>query len=241
MDGRLLSTKTKAEKDGRTAVDIKLETGKHLLLIKTVYDPETKSDWKVRAFLGYSVRYQEPPPRISVSPEENVSLRHILDGPRAAGVSVSPDGSSLALTRTQTLPPSDELESWLELYRVESGPNGLSARLDQTFRGGSSIVRIVWAPDGQRFTYTTQDRNGGTIWLVDRLSGITRPLLRNVKDLGAHAWVPDGKGLIFSVSEEGPGNPPWPNGTKASKTANRGSATAVPFTGSLSPTAFGSV
>jgi dipeptidyl aminopeptidase/acylaminoacyl peptidase len=203
LDGRLTATKSKPEKDGRTAVDVRLETGKHLLLIKTVYDPETKSDWKIRASLGYSVRYQEPPPRVSVSPEENVSLRHILDGPRAAGISVSPDGSGLALTRTQTLPPSDDVESWLELYRIESGRDGLNARLVQTYRGGSSITRIVWAPDGQQFTYTTQDRNGGTIWLVDQPAGLTRPLLRNVKDLGAHAWIPDGKAIVFSVSEEG--------------------------------------
>lgn len=204
FDGRQVAVQAQAEPDGQATADLKIETGIHLILIKTVYDPKTQTDWNVRASLKFAEIPTEPEPRISVSPKEKVALRHILDGPRAAGISISPDGKDLALTMTQTLPPSDDSESWIELYRIVSEGNGLSARLTQTFRGGTTISGVVWAPQGTRFSYTTYDKSGGSIWLVDPAAGETRPLLRNFKNLGSHVWTPDGNAVVFSATEDGP-------------------------------------
>jgi dipeptidyl aminopeptidase/acylaminoacyl peptidase len=204
FDGRQVAVQAQAEADGKTTADLKIETGVHLILIKTVYDPKTRTDWNVRASLEFAEIREEPEPQFSTSPREKVALRHILDGPQAAGISISPDGANLVLTMTQTLPPSDESESWIELYQIDSGKSGRSARLSQTFRGGTAVSEVVWAPQGKRFSYTTNDKNGGSIWLVDAASGETRPLLRNFKNLGSHVWTPDGTALVFSATEEGP-------------------------------------
>jgi len=203
LDGRLVVSKFRADSEGKTYADLKLETGTHLLVVKTVYDPGTKSSWKLRAAIELPERYLAPSPRISIPSTEKLSLRHILDGPKAAGVSVSPEGTCVALTMTQTLPPSDDVESWLELYQVENTRSGLSVKLSLTLRGGAAITNVVWAPKGKRFTYTTFDKNGGTVWLVDQAAGSTVPLLRNVKNLGPHVWAPDSGSIFFSVSEDG--------------------------------------
>ena len=203
LDGRPISLRGRTNAEGRPSTDVKLETGTHLLLVKTVFDPADKSPWDVRASLETFDRYLQSGLRFSTQPSERVSLRHILDLPRAVGVSVSPEGTCVALTMSQALPPSDETESWLELYQIESSRSGLTARLGQTYRGGTSITGVVWAPQGKRFTYTTFDKNGGTIWLVEQSAGSTTPLLRNIKNLGSHVWSPDGASIIYSVSEEG--------------------------------------
>ncbi|MHB8054059.1 MAG: TolB family protein, partial [Candidatus Aminicenantales bacterium] len=203
FDGRQVAIQAKAEPDGQTT-ELKIETGIHLILIKTVYDPKTQTDWNVRASLEFGGSRMEPEPRISVSPSEKVALRHILDGPQAADISISPDGTNLALTMIRTLPPSDDSETWIELYQIDSDKNGLTARLSRTLRGGSSITGIVWAPRGKRFSYTTNNKNGGSIWLVDADSGETKPLLRDFKDLGSHFWAPDGTAVVFSATEESP-------------------------------------
>ena len=204
FDGRQVASQVKADVDGRTTADLKLETGVHLILIKTVYDPNSPTGWNVRASLEFAGSPAGPEPQMTVSPGEKVALRHILDGPRAAGVSLSPDGKNLALAMTRIMSPAGEAESWIELYRIETGRDGLSARLTRSLRGGTAVSGIVWAPRGNRFSYTTQDKNGGSIWLVDVDSGETRPLLRNFKNLGFHAWAPDGNALVFSGTEEGP-------------------------------------
>jgi dipeptidyl aminopeptidase/acylaminoacyl peptidase len=203
LDGRTVATKSRAEADGRLAVDLRLETGTHLLLVKTVYDPETRSPWKIGAALEMPERFASPAMSVSTRPADRLSLGHLLDGPKASGVSVSPEGTCVALTMTRTLPPTDESESWLELYQIENGRTGLASKLVRTFRGGAPITSVAWAPRGKRFSYATQDKNGGTIWIVDQAAGTTTPLLRNVKNLGFHAWAPDGLSIVFTVTEEG--------------------------------------
>lgn len=204
FDGRQVAAQTRAAAEGETTTDLKMETGVHLILIKTVFDPKSQTDWNVRAAMEFPGARMEPDPRLSVSLPEKVALRHILDGPQATGISVSPDGTSIALSMRQTLPPSEESESWIEMYQVESGKTGLSARRTQTFRGGMSISEVVWAPRGKRFSFTSYGKDGGSIWLADAATGETRPLLRDFKNLGYHVWAPDGNAIIFSASEEGP-------------------------------------
>jgi len=204
FDGKQVAVQTRAASEGETTTDLKIETGVHLILIKTVYDPKSQTDWNVRATLEFPGARMEPEPRLSTASAEKVALKHILDGPQAAGISVSPDGTNVALSIRQTLPPSEDSESWIELYQVESGKIGLSARRTQTLRGASSVSEVVWAPKGKRFSYTTYGKNGGTIWIADAATGETLPLLRDYENLGFHAWTPDGNAIIFSVTEEGP-------------------------------------
>jgi len=204
LDDRPLQLRTRPNGEGRPAADVKLETGTHLVVVKAVYDPAVKAPWELRATLETYDRFHSGGGlRLSTRPAERISLRHILDLPRAAGVSISPEGTCVALTMSQTLPPSDDSESWLELYQVENTRGGLTAKLSQTFRGGPSIAGVVWAPQGKRFTYTTFGPNGGTIWLVEQTAGTTTPLLRNIKNLGSHVWSSDGGSVIYAVSEEG--------------------------------------
>jgi dipeptidyl aminopeptidase/acylaminoacyl peptidase len=206
LDGKLIATKAKADKPeksgatnggGKATAEAKLETGKHLLIIKTVFDPESQTDWRIKASCEFAEKFASPGILFSLGPEERLTLRHLFDSPKPVGISVSPQGALVALTISQSLPPSDEAESWLELYEAPSG------RLIQTFRGGQAISNVNWAPVGKKFTYITFDRSGGTIWLVDLESGMTTPLLRNVKNLESYAWSPEGTFLVYSVMEEG--------------------------------------
>lgn len=206
LDGKVVATKAKSDKTEKgnasttgkkTSGDLILETGKHLLLVKTLYDPESNSDWTVKTALTYDERYASPAPSLTLLSEEKMTIKHLLDGPRVTGASISPDGTLAALSKRQTLPPSDESESWLELYQIDD------RRLIQTFRGGMSISRVNWAPIGKKFSYTSYGKSGATIWIVDLEAGTSTPLLKNIKDLGSHAWAPDGSFIIYSVREKG--------------------------------------
>ncbi len=174
-----------------------LETGKHLLLVKTVFDPESGSEWTIDATLSYRQKYDSPPLSLSSSPLGKMTIRHLLDGPKATEVSISSDGTLAAIAKRQALPPSNSSETWLEIYQLPKG------RLLHTFRGGMSISRANWAPSGKIFSYTSRKESLSTIWIVNLEDGTSFPILKDVKDLGNHVWSPDGSFIIYSVTEKG--------------------------------------
>jgi dipeptidyl aminopeptidase/acylaminoacyl peptidase len=150
----------------------------------------------VEASLSYDKKFDSPAPSLTLSAEQKMTIQHLLDSPQVTAVSISPDGSLAALVKSQSLPPSDESEGWVEMYQVADG------RLTQTYRGSMSISAMNWAPTGKKFSYTSYSKQGGTIWVVDLESGTSMPILKNVKDLGSHVWSPDGNFIIYAVTEK---------------------------------------
>jgi len=206
LDGKPVTSKATVEKakEGKaptkgkkTTAKIKLVTGKHLLLIKTVFDPESNSDWMIQASLSYDEQFASPGPSIMLLPEQKMAIGLLLDGPKLTGISISPDGSLAALSKRQTLPPSDNSESWMELYDIETN------HLVQTYRGDMAISSVRWAPSGKKFSYTSYGKPGNSIWIVDLEAGTSFLLLKEIKNLEQHVWAPDGSFIVYSVTEEG--------------------------------------
>ncbi|MBN1271320.1 MAG: S9 family peptidase [Candidatus Aminicenantes bacterium] len=177
--------------------DLTMETGRHTFLIKTVTSPESSSAWTLKASLSIEEKSQPPVPVHSIYTSDRMSVKHLLDGPKLTGVSVSPDGSLAALSFRQSQPPGDDSESWLELRRIQDG------RTVYTFRGGMSLDSIKWAPCGHIFSYSTREKSKGTIWIVDLAKGTSQPIIKDVENLGGHEWAPDCSYIIYSKSEKG--------------------------------------
>jgi len=206
VDGRIYVTKSNASRNGdnsstanrkKVSTDLSLETGKHLLIVKSVYDPSSDEEWTLKGTITVDENYTSPHPTLILSNEQNMRLYHLLDVPTVTGISISPDGTLAAVSIRKALPPSDDSETWVELYDVSE------SRLLQTYRGGTSLSRVSWAPTGKKFSYTTHNNSGTTLWMVDLENGTSTPLLKDIKDFGSHTWAPDGTCIIYSVSEKG--------------------------------------
>jgi len=186
----------KESKPGSVTKELKLETGKHILLIKALKNPECKADWKLKACFKLSDDWESEAIAATISPKHNMNIKHLLDGPKVRNASISPDGELVALSLRKTAPPSDNSESWIELRSAKDG------KLQQTYRGGMKLSRVNWAPVGKKFSYTTSAKNGTTIWIVDLNAGTSIRLLKNIKDMGGFSWSPDGSFIIYSISEK---------------------------------------
>jgi len=206
MDGVVIGLKSRVDRteEGRPQnggtlynTELVLETGKHWVLIKTAYDPSSNSGWSLNGHLHFDEPPDAPPPEITLDPRERMNIHHLLDQPRAANVSVSPDGEMAAVTLRQIVPPGDSSESWLELYELNKN------RLIRTFRGKNTLSSVTWSPKGQKFSYTTYANSKGTIWIVDLEAGTTTPLVRDLENLGSHTWSPTGDFLVYSVLDKG--------------------------------------
>ncbi|MBL7135197.1 MAG: hypothetical protein ISS81_01225 [Candidatus Marinimicrobia bacterium] len=145
MDGELLNSKTSfdtlkendnQDKQSNISHEIKLETGKHILLIKSLHDPENNMPWNISATLKLSEDFPKDALQISTSPRHVMNMKHLLYTPIISNISISPDGDIVAIALTHYAPPDNDKESWLELRKVSDGS------LIQTYRGGMSISNI---------------------------------------------------------------------------------------------------
>jgi len=205
LDGKPIAKKTSSEKakndstaasPGKASHKLKLETGKHTLVIKTLKDPGNSSCWELKAELLLKPPFSETDITPVISPDQRFSIKHLLDGPKVRSVTISPDGTLAALSLRQTLPPDDAAESWIEIRRVKDGS------LVRTYRGGMKISRVQWAPAGRKFSYTSSSKKGSTLWIVDLDRGTATPILKNVKNFGEHSWAPNASYIVYSISEK---------------------------------------
>ncbi len=205
VDGQKLGEKSVSDRPkddstqveaGKCSQEIKLETGKHLLLVKLLTDPANHSPLSFTAMLQITEPWCANDLLTTVSPRQRKSIRLLLDGPKVVSISISPNGELAAIRMRRSLPPSDESESWIELQRVADG------KLISTYRGGMQLGDVNWAPKGKKFSYTSSGKEGTTLWIVDLDYGTATPILEKVKDMGQHTWSPDGSFIIYDVIEK---------------------------------------
>ncbi|MBU4202916.1 MAG: prolyl oligopeptidase family serine peptidase [Acidobacteria bacterium] len=177
--------------------DLLLETGKHCLIIKTVHHPSTQTDWQLNAVLSYNELFaKDSPPRFVLSPRSHMQISHLLDGPKAAGVTISPDASLGGIFFSQSRPDGDRPDTWMTIYNLKDGS------VYRTFRE-TGFSDPTWSPDNSTFAYTTRNDDGTTLWLHDRISGETSALLKNLPHFGSFVWAPDSRSIVYSATFEG--------------------------------------
>lgn len=198
LDGENLAAKESSDtsevKELKQA--LKLTTGKHLLLLKVLIDPENPAPALLETSLAIDEKFGEAPLALDTSPQQSMSISLLLDGPKVTGVSISPDGELATVTISEIQRSEGKSKSWLELRRVKDGS------LVQTYRGSTALSAVSWAPVGKRFAYLERNGDQTTLWVADLETGTTIDLLREVKDFGGFSWSPEGNFIVYSVSEK---------------------------------------
>jgi len=178
---------------------LELIPGKHLLIVKTVFDPASDEDWWVSAALEPSEGESIAGLTLTTDPDRPMNLLDILDPPRVASFATSPDGESVAAVLRRMVPGTDDEETWVELRATESG------KIDFTWRG-FEMSHVAWSPDGEHVSYLTQqtedDKKLGSLWMVSFKSGRVTPLLQRVEGLERYLWSPAGDQIVYSVKVE---------------------------------------
>ncbi|MFW6131675.1 MAG: S9 family peptidase [Candidatus Aminicenantaceae bacterium] len=196
MDGKKVAARETFSDAEKVSAYTKLETGKHLFILKTLHDPKSEMDWNIKATISIEEKFSPPIPAHTITTEDTMSIKHLLDRPQVSHVSISHDGSITALSFRKTIPSSNSSESWLELYSV---PNGT---LIQSYRGDTDISRAIWAPCSKKFSYINYKDNKGTLYIVDIKNGTSEPLIQNIEGLRNHTWSPDCSFIIYSVTKK---------------------------------------
>jgi len=194
-DSKAAADKPEVDQTGSTKKTLKLERGKHLLLIKTLKPAGDENDWMVKATLSFPKKFEKSL-QASLTPGTIKNIHQLLEGEFVNSSSVSPDGQ-MAL---HVAPPEGKTERWAEIRNLVDGG------VIHTFRH-ADISSVSWVPEGRALSYRTSKDGKSTLWLFDLNDMSLKQLLSDAEDLGSYRWAPDGAFLIYL--EGMPDRWPW--------------------------------
>jgi dipeptidyl aminopeptidase/acylaminoacyl peptidase len=197
LDGKKLgSNYTAAEEDktGKKSVSLKLDRGKFLVMVKSMYIKGSKNKWKIKASVSCK---EDSVAALSLSPVTRMNIHHLLEGTKLGRLSLSPDGTLIAVNYSRVNTETGKTDSWIEVKEVSTG------RIVQSFRkAGTTGYR--WMPSGKKLYYQTETENGSTVMVYDLDSGTEYAVLVNIKDLSDVTWSDNEKYIIYSKTEKKP-------------------------------------
>ncbi len=174
---------------GNGSYELALSRGVHRLLVETLRDPSVEEPWTVSAKL--EGKDEARLPRVTTAAGQPLAIRDILDAEGLSSVSLSHDGSIIALRKSQPSVPADHGKSWHEFL---DAANGKVLR-----RTPKALGKFQWSPVSNEYTFVTADKGKATLWLAT-WNGGSRALLEDVEHLAGYAFAPDGKTIVYSIS-----------------------------------------
>ena len=190
FDGESLSL---TEKEGVHTADLKLEPGKHLLVLRTLYSPEVEDAWTIKAAIALEADVPTLAYRPTLDPTRAVDIRDVLDYPKISSIDLSPDGERVVVS-LGSYGPDGTRDTRRELRSTKDGALLAVWRDD---RGG-----LQWHPDGDAVSFTTSDDDKTTVWLHDLATNEITALARGLEEFQGYAWNPDGKSFVYGFSVE---------------------------------------
>lgn len=202
LDGKRIASKNTQETEentiGRINRELKLTRGTHLLVIKTLLPPAGNLDWKVMANLSISEPYKLADLSPDLNPDNIKNINHILDGVKISGIEPSADGKYYLVRYTQSLPPTDQSESWAEVKRMSD------RQTIQSFRH-SRLSRISWLPRSNVLSYVSNTNGKSAIHWHHIETGQHRILMDDIDKFAGLQWSPCETYFIYTLREDGQG------------------------------------
>jgi dipeptidyl aminopeptidase/acylaminoacyl peptidase len=200
-------------KDDPKKGDAKLEKGKHLVLVKTVFTPpeeeeegeesdddvdseedeaEEDEGWRFDLKVSACEDFDETPV-VSLSPARGMNVGDVLNAMTVSRVDLSPDGLFYAVWLSERKPPDGDSEGRMEVRRLRDD------KLIRTFRDMGRTGSWSWAPEGLRLSYVATGDDGSSLRVIDLETGEIETLLEDVEDFGGYRWSPEGSYIAYSV------------------------------------------
>ena len=133
------------------------------------------------------------------------TYEQIIDLKRPGGTAISPDGTMVAFTVTETNWDDNAYETEIFL----AGANGGEPLAHRSFsEGGIQLTRAkksstspAWSPDGQWIAFVSDRTDKRQIYLISLRGGEPRALTNVDEGVGSFAWAPDGKSIAFTMTD----------------------------------------
>ncbi len=196
VDGNLkLSYFGASGKETTKDVSLKLDPGKYLIVIKSLFQKKDKTPWAVSATVSYDKKYTDQAVNLSTSPEQFLDLKHILLGKMLTNTQLSDDGSLVLLNFSETYPPDGKTVRWFEVKRL-SDEKILFSSLHSDRR------QVAWVPDSHKISFVAKDGVSEALMCYNLDDHQEKVLLPDLERFSGYQWDHFGRFLIFSTEEK---------------------------------------
>lgn len=173
--------------------ELKLEPGKHLLIIKTLLPPDSLRPFPLKVNAKYDKVFENM--QWSLLPEHKMNMERVLEGKRIRSLQLSPNGNYYLIGLSETMPPEGKTESWYELYETESNT------LIRNFRH-ARLRQGRFHPDGEQLSFIAGESGNQKLILLHIEKGIQTTIFEIPENFGGYHWSPDGKQIVYSTSHK---------------------------------------
>ena len=194
IDGNKIASKTDLEKDEATSGKIKLENGKHVLIIKLLNDPSKNTEIKIESVFEFEKPYEKSNVAVSISPKKFTGIKELLDNKKVKGVSLSYNAKYSAVKVSRRNKSKSADETWIEIYKNNT------KKLFRTYRGGNKINDVDWSPVNETFAYSTNNSGKTNIWIADINTSEVSLLVEDISDFTGFSWSPKGNSIFYSTN-----------------------------------------
>ncbi len=181
--------------DDTLTADLKLEVGKHLVVLRSLYEAGEQEGWALALTVTPDEAAGDGTLEAGTSSTRTTNIGLVLNTPRVGNLALSPDGAFTALSLSEHR-DAEHKESWLEIRDTRKGA------LVALWRGDGTPTGLRWLETGNRISWSTTTDEKTTIWLHDLAEQSVEPVLEDVADMGGWAWSPDGAFIVYAVTTE---------------------------------------
>ncbi len=200
LNGQQLGHKTSVEgpddDPGTFRRNVKLERGKHRVMVKTLYTPgEERPEWTVEARLKHENDSCRAVMDVSTSPKRHKTIHDILNGRKVSWLRPSPCGAYYAVAYRQSKPPGGSTQRWIEVKKAEDHS------LVHSFRH-APISGFQWLPKSHAFSYVKQSGGQADLYRHDLEKGYAELLLEDVERFHSYQWSRKEDFIIYTARED---------------------------------------
>lgn len=123
------------------------------------------------------------------------SIDQIIDLRRPGAVALSPDGTRVAFTVSETNWDDNAYETEIFLADARGG------QPIQLTRAKKSSSAPAWSPDGRWLAFTSDRTDKRQIYLINPAGGEARALTNGDEGVGGFRWSPDGTKIAFTMTD----------------------------------------
>lgn len=178
--------------EGRVVTkEVKLLNGKHRLMVK-VFVPDTlTSKARLKVYLRPTGNSLPDNLQASTNPEQTKTLKHLLEGPKLAGASISSTGDMALITTSMVDTKTERSNFYRRVVRLSD------SRVMASFRQ-AEVSQLKWMPKGNKLSYLSS----GNLWIYDIDKGTEYEILKGLNEIASYTWSPTEQFIIYYVSEK---------------------------------------
>lgn len=198
LDGnKIISYNEFCKKENNTKdKKIKLEIGKHDIIVKTLYQKKDDCNWEFKLeYVGDDTNSLV----WSLDPSKAMDLTTVMHGIRLTGASVSPNGNYAKYSYKETTSAEGKTSYWSEIIDLENNSTILSTR-------HNSLGSIYFHPKENAIYYRKNNDGKSQVYTQSLENGNISLVMEAPKEMNHYSFSNDGNVIIYGINIEGEKN-----------------------------------